>query len=66
MRLTNTLSGSSMASPHVASVGAPCEAAYGDAGYATLRSWLINNSTAGVAAGKVAGTPNRLLYNASL
>jgi subtilisin family serine protease len=63
---TNTISGTSMASPHVAGVGALYKATYGDASYSTIRSWIINNSTANVIKSNVTGTPNRLLYKASL
>ncbi|HEY0153385.1 MAG TPA: S8 family peptidase [Longimicrobium sp.] len=63
---TNTISGTSMASPHVAGVGALYKGTYGDASYSTIRSWIINNSTASVITGNVSGTPNRLLYKASL
>jgi len=63
---TNTISGTSMASPHVAGVGALYKAAYGDASFSTIRTWLINNSTASVITGNVSGTPNRLLYKAAL
>jgi subtilisin family serine protease len=63
---TNTISGTSMASPHVAGVGALYKGTYGDAGYSTIRTWLINNSTTGVITGNVSGTPNRLLYKSTL
>jgi subtilisin family serine protease len=63
---TNTISGTSMASPHVAGVGALYKGTYGDAGYSTIRSWLINNATASVITGNVTGTPNRLLYKSTL
>jgi subtilisin family serine protease len=42
---TNTISGTSMASPHVCGVGALYKATYGDASYSTIRSWLVNNGT---------------------
>lgn len=63
---TNTISGTSMASPHVAGVAALYKATYGDASYATIRSWLISNATANVITGNPSGTPNRLLYKAGL
>jgi subtilisin family serine protease len=63
---TNTISGTSMASPHVAGVGALYKATYGDASYSTIRSWIINNATTSVISGNVSGTPNRLLFKASL
>jgi len=63
---TNTISGTSMATPHVTGVGALYKATYGDASYATIRSWLTSNATASVITGNVSGTPNRLLYKAGL
>ncbi len=63
---TNTISGTSMASPHVAGVAALYKATYGDASYSTIRSWLTTNATASVITGNVSGTPNRLLYKAGL
>ena len=62
----NTISGTSMASPHVAGVAALYKATFGDASYSTIRSWIINNSTAGVISGNPSGTPNRLLYKSTL
>ncbi|MGQ0641257.1 MAG: S8 family peptidase [Gemmatimonadaceae bacterium] len=63
---TRTISGTSMASPHVAGVGALYKAVNGNASYATIRSWLINNATANVISGNPSGTPNRLLYKSTL
>jgi subtilisin family serine protease len=63
---TNTISGTSMASPHVAGVGALYKATYGNASQSTIDSWIKNNATAGVITGNPTGTPNRLLYKASL
>ena len=63
---TNTISGTSMASPHVAGVAALYKGANGDAAYGTIRSWLTANATAGVITGNPSGTPNRLLYKAGL
>jgi subtilisin family serine protease len=63
---TNTISGTSMASPHVAGVAALYKATYGDASYSTIRSWLTTNATANVITGNVSGTPNKLLYKAGL
>ena len=63
---TNTISGTSMASPHVAGVGALYKATNGDASYSTIRTWLINNATANVITGNVSGTPNRLLFKGTL
>ena len=63
---TNTISGTSMASPHVAGVGALYKAVNGDQSYSTVRTWIINNATTGVITGNPTGTPNRLLYKGTL
>jgi subtilisin family serine protease len=62
---TAALSGTSMASPHAAGVGALYKATFGDAASSTIVTWIINQSTTGVITGNPAGTPNRLLYKAS-
>jgi subtilisin family serine protease len=58
---TNSISGTSMAAPHVTGVAALYKATYGDASQSTIQSWLINNSTPNVITGNPSGTPNRLL-----
>jgi subtilisin family serine protease len=63
---TNTISGTSMASPHVAGVAALYKATYGNASQSTINSWLVNNSTASVIRSNPTGTVNRLLYKAAL
>ena len=63
---TNTISGTSMASPHVAGVGALYKAVFGDASSATVNSWIVNNATLNVITGNPSGTPNRLLYKSTL
>ncbi len=63
---TNTISGTSMASPHAAGVGALYKAVYGNVSASTIVSWIINNSTSGVIKSNVSGTPNRLLYKSTL
>jgi len=63
---TNSLSGTSMASPHVAGVAVLYKATFGDASSATVSNWIISNSTTGVITGNPGGTPNRLLSKASL
>ena len=63
---TNTISGTSMASPHVAGVGALYKGVYGDVSSATVHNWIINNATTGVIKSNPSGTPNRLLFKGSL
>ena len=63
---TNTISGTSMATPHVTGVAALYKATFGDASSSTIRTWLINNATANVITGNPSGTPNRLLYKSTL
>ena len=59
---TATLSGTSMASPHVAGVAARYKSTYGNASTATIDAWIKSKATPNVITGNPAGTPNRLLY----
>lgn len=63
---TASLSGTSMASPHVAGVAALYKAVNGDQPSATVSNWITTNATSGVITGNPAGTPNRLLFKATL
>jgi len=63
---TNTISGTSMASPHVAGVAVLYKATFGDASWSTINSWIINNATLNVIRSNPTGTPNRLLYKSTL
>lgn len=58
---TNTFSGTSMATPHVAGAAA-LVASRGITSPAQIRSTLIAEATAGVVNGVPSGTPNRLLF----
>lgn len=60
---TATLNGTSMATPHVAGTAALALAANGSASPATVASFLLANSTAGVIGNVGAGSPNRLVYS---
>jgi len=64
--LTMTLSGTSMATPHVTGVAALYKAANGDQSSATVSNWLISNATTGAITGNPSGTPNRLLFKSTL
>ena len=59
---TNTISGTSMASPHVAGAAALYLAINPSATPATVRNAIVNNATTGVVTSAGTGSPNRLLY----
>jgi serine protease len=59
---TATLSGTSMASPHVAGAAALYKQAFPSATPATIRNALVSNSTTNRLTGIGTGSPNRLLY----
>jgi subtilisin family serine protease len=58
---TTTLSGTSMATPHVAGAAAVYLTSHPSAGPATVRSALVNGATTGVLTNVGTGSPNRLL-----
>ena len=59
---TATLSGTSMASPHVAGAAALYKQANPSASSTTIRNALVNNATTNVVGNPGTGSPNRLLY----
>lgn len=59
---TATLSGTSMASPHVAGAAALYKQANPSASATTVRNALVNNATTNVVTNPGTGSPNRLLY----
>jgi aqualysin 1 len=60
---TATLSGTSMASPHVAGVAALYRQANPSASATTVRNAIVNNATTNVVTNAGSGSPNRLLYS---
>ncbi|MFN9738739.1 MAG: S8 family serine peptidase [Pseudomonadota bacterium] len=60
---TSTISGTSMASPHVAGVAALFLAGNPTATPSAVTTAVINNSTANKVTGAQTGSPNRLLYS---
>lgn len=60
---TATLSGTSMASPHVAGVAALYKQANPSASATTIRNAIVNGATTNVVTNAGTGSPNRLLYS---
>ncbi|HEX6182992.1 MAG TPA: S8 family serine peptidase, partial [Pyrinomonadaceae bacterium] len=60
---TNTISGTSMATPHVAGVAALYLQNNTGASNQTVRDAIVNTATTGVLTGIGTGSPNRLLYS---
>ncbi len=60
---TNTISGTSMATPHVAGVAALYLQGHTTASNATVRNAIVNGATTNVLTGVGTGSPNRLLYS---
>ncbi|MGH3377080.1 MAG: S8 family peptidase [Actinoallomurus sp.] len=63
---TNTISGTSMATPHVVGVAALYKEAKGDGSQATVTDWITSNATKDAVSGVPAGTPNLLLNTGGL
>jgi subtilisin family serine protease len=59
---TNTISGTSMATPHVAGAAAIVLSAHPTFTPAQVRTALVNNATANVVTNPGTGSPNRLLF----
>ncbi|MCW6010464.1 S8 family peptidase, partial [Micromonospora sp. CPCC 205371] len=62
---TNTISGTSMAAPHVAGAAALFLANNSSATPAQVHAAIVNNATTGVVTSPGSGSPNRLLYTAN-
>jgi subtilisin family serine protease len=60
---TNTISGTSMASPHVAGVAALYLSKHPNANTTRVRDAIVNNATTGKVTDPGTGSPNRLLYS---
>lgn len=56
------MSGTSMASPHVAGVAAIVKSVYGDVSASSIMSFLASSSTKDAVSGVPSDTPNRLLF----
>ncbi|WP_246088165.1 S8 family peptidase [Nocardioides albertanoniae] len=60
---TNTISGTSMATPHVAGVAALYLQAHPTASASSVASAIVSNATTGVVSSPGSGSPNRLLHS---
>jgi subtilisin family serine protease len=62
---TNTISGTSMAAPHVAGLAALIFETNRTASPAAVRNWIVDNATTGRISGNPSGTPNRLIFKST-
>jgi len=60
---TNTISGTSMATPHVAGVAALYLSQFGNQSAAAVAAGIVGNATTGVVGNPGTGSPNRLLFS---
>jgi subtilisin family serine protease len=60
---TNTISGTSMATPHVTGVAALYLSQFGNQSAATVAAAIVSNATSGVVGSPGTGSPNRLLFS---
>jgi hypothetical protein len=60
---TNTISGTSMATPHVTGVAALYLQQFGNQSPAAVAQGIVNNATTGVVGNPGTGSPNRLLFS---
>src|SRR6185503_18103334 len=60
---TNTISGTSMATPHVTGVAALYLQQFPGSSPAAVAQGIVNNATTGVVVGAGTGSPNRLLFS---
>jgi subtilisin family serine protease len=60
---TNTISGTSMATPHVAGVAALYLSQFGNQSPGTVAQAIVGNATTGVVGNPGTGSPNRLLFS---
>jgi subtilisin family serine protease len=60
---TNTISGTSMATPHVTGVAALYLQQFGNQSPAAVAQGIVNNATTGVVTNPGTGSPNRLLFS---